>query len=175
MEALKLAELLKSTQIWYNIVYIIIGIGSLIILPGYLVSKYYYRPYGKSSAKDILMQYHHLLTLELNSIEQKTAIPSNIFKLRWQAYVAFTIEFDNNDAYIKNFPEAGPNFSSRYDKFIKEYEEVIRSNIINRIWKYVITFLKRKKGNIYEYYFYGEYIEPLSLFKGENINEKVND
>lgn len=165
METSKLIELLRSTQIWYNIVYIIIGIGSLITLPVYLVSKYYYRPYGKSSAKDVLMQYYRLLTLELNSVEQKTIISPDTSKQRWQAYVAFTIEFDNNDTYIQNFPEPGSNFSSRYDNFLKKYGKAIRSNIINRIWKYIKTFLKRKKGNIYEYYFYGENIESLQRNK----------
>lgn len=81
-------------------------------------------------------------------------------KCRWQLYIAFTIEFQNEE-YIKGF--TNPKDQSPiiyYDAYVQEHGEAVKSYIEYRIYKYIRAFLKRKVDNTYNYYFYREILFP---------------
>ena len=191
-------ETIKIIQI---LIYTTIGGISLVSLLTYSISRYYYRPYGKNSAKEILYDYYgfnnnvntRIDTLDFNNYkvsdnvvkdkkgviiaianrnnlppeaEEREQIIKEIHYYRKraeQAYVAFEIEFKDK-SYIDAFRSTGgDSLHVYYNKYVTDHGEAIKSWLPMRVLKYIGTFLKRKRGNRANYYFYGEIFSPTEI------------
>lgn len=101
-----------------------------------LILKFLYRPYYKSSLDEMIQSFNMYLERELNNKHES----KKIFEQRVQLQTAFEIEFGNND-YLRKFKKG--------DILPKKL------NIFKIFKNYIKAYCKKRKDNIYMYYFEG--------------------